>query len=80
MKKSKPETNAKLLHLKSNTKASSAANVSEVTRLLFSETWKNYLDDVTMVSMKVTEKSIKEVKKGIDFGKPKKHGKLFLVK
>ncbi|HCD50824.1 MAG TPA: hypothetical protein DEQ34_00150, partial [Balneolaceae bacterium] len=34
---------------------------SEITRSLFSDTWRNYLDEVYMVAMKINKKGIMKI-------------------
>lgn len=53
MKKSKIERKARILYLKSKVKTTDKARSSEVARNLFSETWRSYLDEVHMVSIKM---------------------------
>ncbi|MEQ9309601.1 MAG: hypothetical protein RLN90_09110 [Balneolaceae bacterium] len=60
MKKSKIERKARILYLKSRAKTSDVVRSSEVTRALFSETWRSYLDEVNMVS--INRKNRKETK------------------
>ena len=53
MKKSQPETRAKILYLISESRVDNASQPSEVARSLFSETWRSYMDEVNMVSLKM---------------------------
>lgn len=50
MKKSKPESKARILRLSATQR--SDVSTSEVTRDLFSATWHNYLDQVEMSAVK----------------------------
>lgn len=84
MKKSKKGIKTKILPLEAKRRVrSKTKNISEVTRSLFAETWRNYLDEVSMVSIKVKEKGTKgakSLKKEVKLKKSKKLKKLSLVK
>ena len=53
MKKSKTESKAKILQLAQKKSVEEIKHSSEVARSLFSETWRSYLDEVNMVSVKM---------------------------
>lgn len=53
MKKSKQETNARIIPFKKSHATHEADDVSEVTRSLFSDTWRTYLDQVSMAAIKL---------------------------
>lgn len=49
MKKSKEEVKSRILHLKNLRGPEKATDSSELTRSLFSETWRKYLDNTRKV-------------------------------
>ncbi len=53
MKKSKRENKARILPFTKTVKLEGDKNISEITRNLFSETWHSYLDQVSMVALKL---------------------------
>jgi len=53
MKKSKTESRAKILYLKSKQKATKTVHASEMARTLFAERWRNYIDQVYMVAIQM---------------------------
>ena len=59
MKKSKIERKANILELAQKKSVEEIKRSSEMARSLFSETWRVYLDEVNMVSVKM-KKSAKE--------------------
>lgn len=60
MSKSKAENNANIIRLP-NSRTTSNRLTSEITRSLFSDTWRNYLDEVYMVAMKINKKGIMKI-------------------
>ncbi len=53
MKKSKREKAARILSLKKKKIAGNKEKMSEITRSLFTETWRTYMDQVSMAAMKL---------------------------
>ncbi len=53
MKKSKTESKSNILQLAQKRSVKEIKRSSEVARSLFSETWRVYLDEVNMVSVKM---------------------------
>ncbi len=53
MRKNKQEKCARILPFKKKMDLSGDQNVTEVTRSLFTETWKSYLDQTSMAALKL---------------------------
>lgn len=62
MDKKKSKFRARILKLNPERKTAKAVNASEVARSLFSETWRNYLDDVKLVAVTLNKKSARKIK------------------
>lgn len=80
MEKKKSNFKARILKLNPERKADKAESASEVARSLFSETWRNYLDDVKIVAVTLNKKSVRKIKeKRKTSGQKKSRGKIKLV-
>ena len=75
MKKSKREKKARILPIKSKSKTEKIQNVSEVTRSLFSDAWRSYLDQVSMAAVKLDQ----DVRRESELNTKKKQIKLTIV-
>jgi len=53
MKKSKPESKARIHTLTTRNATKEVADASEMTRRLFTDTWRSYLDQVQMAAVKL---------------------------
>lgn len=68
MKKSRREIKARILRLKSKRVIDRSVSMTEITRSLFSATWKNYIDDVKTVARLNKQNLIKITQKGKKLG------------
>ncbi len=64
MKTSRREIKARILRLKSKRVIDRSVSMTEITRSLFSATWKNYIDDVKTVARLNKQNLIKITQKG----------------
>lgn len=65
MKKSKPESKARIHTLRTSKATDEVTDASEMTRRLFTDTWRSYLDQVQMAAVKLnrTAKDAMKVEK-----------------
>lgn len=80
MEKKKSKLRARILKLNPERKTAKTESASEVARSLFSETWRNYLDDVKLVAVTLNKKGVRKIKeKRKTSGQKKSRGKIKLV-
>ncbi|MEO1021020.1 MAG: DUF3253 domain-containing protein [Bacteroidota bacterium] len=58
MKPSKPEIEAKILQLTEKRGVEQSISSSEIARELFSDTWRNYMDEVHMSAVSLQKKGL----------------------